>query len=379
MLWFPCRRILYAAFLSLLVVACSDKSGPPQQQPMAVTVVTLAPQPVTLKRSLSGRASPYRVAEVRPQVDGIIKERLFVEGASVDAGQALYQIDDSLYKANLASAEANLMRAKANLEAVKLKADRAKRLVKNNTVSKEQYDDAIAALGQAKADVKGASANADHARIMLGYARIAAPIAGWIDKSSVTPGALVTANQAMALTTIYQLDPIYVDLTLSSSEWLSLQQARAAGRIGQANQTVAIFLEDGSRYAHPGALSFTGVDVNPSTGSIQLRVVVPNPDHILLPGMYVRAEVNTGELPNAILVPQIGVTRDAQGNAVALVVNGDNKVERRVVTVGQAMKDKWLVKGGLSAGDRVIVEGVQKVRPGMLVNAMEFAKTATGG
>jgi len=371
------RNVICAALLALVLVSCSEEQPPLPPQKGAVTVAVLEAHPLTLTRTLPGRTSAFRTAEVRPQVDGIIEDRLFTEGDWVEAGQPLYQINDAIYRAELASAEAELSKAKASLKTLALKAERAEKLVKNNTVSRQHYDDAMAALGEGEAVVMAAEAMVDNAKIRVGYASISAPISGRIGKSSVTPGALVTANQAASLATIHQLDPIYVDMPLSSSEWLALKQAATSGQLDPAAETVTILLEDGTRYDQMGTLQFAGVDVTPSTGSILLRVLVPNPENLLLPGMYVRAEVNTGTLKQALLVPQKGVTRDPKGNALALVVDSEGKVEQRSISVGQAIGSDWLVKSGLSAGDRVIVEGLQKVRPGMPVDATEATQTRT--
>jgi membrane fusion protein (multidrug efflux system) len=365
-------------FLGLLVVlsaltACGHQAAPPQgSAAVPVTVVTLAPQSVTLTRELAGRSAAYLVAEVRPQVNGIIARRLFTEGGLVEAGQPLYQLDDATYRADDDSAKANLARAEATLVTARLNAVRSAELVKIDAVSKQDDENAAAALRQAEADVKAARAAADRTNVVLGYARITSPISGRIGKSMVTQGALVTANQAAALATVQQLDPIYVDLTQSSAELLELRRALAAGTLkGARDLPVAILLEDGTRYEHDGKLAFSDVTVDPTTGSFGLRVVVPNPDHILLPGMYVRAVIGDGERENALLVPQQGVARDPKGNTAAMVVGPDGKVEVRTVRVSRAIGDKWLVEEGLAAGDKVIVEGLQKIRPGAPVQATE--------
>ena len=365
-------------FLSLLAVvsaltACGHQAAPPQgSAAVPVTVVTLAPQSVTLTRELAGRSAAYLVAEVRPQVNGIIARRLFTEGGLVETGQPLYQLDDATYRADDDSAKANLARAEATLVTARLNAVRSAELVKIDAVSKQDDENAAAALRQAEADVKAARAAADRTNVVLGYARITSPISGRIGKSMVTQGALVTANQAAALATVQQLDPIYVDLTQSSAELLELRRALAAGTLkGARDLPVAILLEDGTRYEHDGKLAFSDVTVDPTTGSFGLRVVVPNPDHILLPGMYVRAVIGDGERENALLVPQQGVARDPKGNTAAMVVGPDGKVEVRTVRVSRAIGDKWLVEEGLAAGDKVIVEGLQKIRPGAPVQATE--------
>lgn len=370
---------LLTALLAIVPVlaACGSKDAAPQAPgAVPVTVVTLAPETVTLTRELPGRATPYLVAEVRPQVNGIIEKRLFTEGGLVAAGQPLYQIDDATYRASHASAEAALARARANLHSAQLVARRSEGLVAINAVSQQDHENAIAALKVAEADVAAAEAALASARVTLGYARITAPISGRIGKSTVTPGALVTANQSAPLATVQQLDPIYVDLTQSSAELLELRKALDAGKLeGARDLPVTILLEDGSQYPHEGKLAFAEVTVDPTTGSYALRVVVPNPEGMLLPGVYVRALIGSGVRQDALLVPQQGVARDPKGHTTALVVGADDKVEARAVEVSRAIGDKWLVEGGLVAGDRVIVEGLQKVRPGAPVQATEAGAT----
>lgn len=359
------------------LAACGDNSPPPAAAAVPVTVVTLKPENITLTRELPGRTNPFLVAEVRPQVSGIVKNRLFTEGGLVKADQPLYQLDDATYRADVASAQASLARAKATLTSARLTAKRTAELAKIDAVSRQDNENAIAAEAQAAADVKTAEAAVQRTSVILGYATITSPISGRIGKSSVTQGALVTANQPAALATVQQLDPIYVDLTQSSNELLQLRRELAAGTLTATNHVpVTIFLEDGTPYAHPGKLTFADVTVDPTTGSFLLRVLVPNPDDILLPGMYVRAEVSSGERPNGLLVPQRAIARDPKGNTSALVVDKDNKVEQRMVQVSRTIGDQWLVEGGLAAGDKVIVEGLQKVRPGSLVQASEASAAA---
>ncbi|QIK81688.1 efflux RND transporter periplasmic adaptor subunit [Lysobacter sp. HDW10] len=373
----PLRLVLLPLALSVAIAACGGDPAPPQQQAGAVTVVTLKSEPVTLTRELPGRTAPFLVAEVRPQVNGIVKRRLFTEGGLVNAGQPLYQLDDASYRADSNSTKANLARAQATLVTARLNAKRTSELAKIDAVSKQDDENATAALRQAEADVKAAQAAVDGSDVVLGYARITAPISGRIGKSSVTQGALVTANQAAPLATVQQLDPIYVDLTQSSSELLELRKGLAAGTLDSTDQLpVTILLEDGTPYSHLGKLAFSEVTVDPSTGSYALRVVVDNPDHLLLPGMYVRAAVGNGVRPDAILVPQPGIARDPKGNATAMVVGKDGKVEVRQVKVSRTIGDKWLVDSGLAAGDKVIVEGLQKIKPGMPVLATEAAPAA---
>jgi len=367
-----------AVFPFLFVVlfgfaACNkEPEGAQGSGPVPVTVVTLKPETVTLRRELPGRSTAFLVAEVRPQVDGIVLKRLFTEGGLVKQGQPLYQIDDATYRADLNSARANVVRAQATLESASLNAKRSAQLIQVDAVSQQDNENAAAALRQAQAELKAAQAEAARAETILNYARITSPIDGRIGKSSVTQGALVTANQSEPLATVQQLDPVYVDLTQSSAEWLQLRKQLAGGRMsGASDLPVTILLEDGTEYSKPGKLAFSEVSVDPTTGSFALRVVVPNPDHVLLPGMYVRAVVGTGIRENGLLVPQQGVQRDPKGGTTAMVVDGENKVAVREVRVSQTIGDKWLVEEGLAAGDRVVVEGLQKIRPGAPVQATE--------
>jgi len=360
---------LFAAIVLLALGACGRQASPPPQGKPAVTVVTLRTQPVTLTRELPGRTTAYVVAEVRPQVTGIVKERLFTEGSQVEEGEALYQLDDATYRAAYNSARASLARAEARLEVARLDAERASGLVKINAVSKQDYENAVAELSQAKADVGVAEAQVASTEVTLGYARIKSPIDGRVGKSAVTRGALVTGDQSAPLTTVQQLDPIYVDVTQSAGELLQLRQAFARDAVQSADGLpVTILLEDGTAYEHQGQLTFSDVAVDPMTGSLALRIVVPNPDHLLMPGMYVRAVVSNAVLEKGLLVPQQAIARDPKGNATALVVTADGTVEQRAVATRQAIGDQWLVSEGLAAGDRVIVEGLQKVRPGAAVD-----------
>lgn len=379
----PVRLLLpaAAALFALVATGCGKKSGGamPAGPAPEVTVVTLRPQPVTLTRELPGRTAAFVVAEVRPQVTGIVQERLFTEGGIVAAGQPLYQLDDATHRAELASAEAALARAQAAAELARLNARRIEELAQASAVSRQEFESSVAVHRQAAAEVQAAEAAVARARVMVGYGRIVSPIAGRIGRSTVTQGALVTANQADALATVQQLDPIYVDVTQSSREWIELRQGIDAGTLARPNGVpVTILLEDGTRYPHDGTLAFSEVSVTPSTGSIALRIVVPNPDGLLLPGMYVRAVVGTGVRESALLVPQPGIQRDPKGGASALVVNAAGQVEPRAVTVSRTVGDRWLVESGLAAGDRVIVQGLQKVRPGMPVAPVESAAPAAG-
>jgi membrane fusion protein (multidrug efflux system) len=350
-------------------------SGPMQGGTPEVGVVVVQPQRVALTTELSGRTSAFLIAEVRPQVGGIIQKRLFTEGADVKAGAVLYQIDPATYQAAYSSAKALLARAEANLNPARLKAERYKELVKINAVSQQDYDDASAALKLAEADVEASKAALETARINLAYTSVTAPISGRISRSSVTVGALVSASQGTALATIQQLDQVYVDVTQSSAEILRLKQALASGQLKKAiasQSKVKLILEDGTPYPLEGVLKFSEVTVDQTTGSVTLRTVFPNPKHILLPGMYVRAVLEEGVNDKAILIPQQGVTRNPAGNAMVMVVGAEDKVEPRVIKVERTVGDSWLVSEGLKAGDRVILEGLQKARPGTPVKAVLF-------
>ncbi|XLZ70395.1 efflux RND transporter periplasmic adaptor subunit [Massilia sp. SR12] len=360
-----------AAAVTAVLAGCGGKqAGPAQgaggQQAPEVAVYTVAPQALAMSTELPGRTAAFQVAEVRPQVGGLVQKRLFTEGSDVKAGAQLYQIDAATYQAAFNSAKASLAKAKANLAAAAPKVARYKELVAIEGVSRQDYDDAIAAHEQAKAEVEAAQAAVDSARINVDYTKVAAPISGRISRSNVTPGALVTAGQATALTTVQQLDPIYVDVTQSSEELLRLKREMDSGSLKKANgqAKVTLLLSDGSKYALPGKLQFSDVSVDPGTGNVTLRALFPNPKHDLLPGMFVRAVLETGVSEQAIAVPQMGVTRNPKGEATALVLNKEGKVEQRVLQTGGTIGDKWLVKSGLEAGDRVIVEGLQKVKPG---------------
>lgn len=375
-----------AAAVAAMVAGCGGKqAGPAQggaQQAPEVAVFTVAPQALAMSTELPGRTAAYQVAEVRPQVGGLIQKRLFTEGADVKAGVQLYQIDAATYEAAFNSAKANLAKAKANLAAATPKVARYKELVAIEGVSRQDYDDAVATHEQAKAEVEAAQAAVDSARINVDYTKVASPISGRISRSNVTPGALVTAGQATALTTVQQLDPIYVDVTQSSEELLRLKREMDSGSLkkGDGQAAVTLLLADGSKYALPGKLQFSDVSVDPGTGNVTLRALFPNPKHDLLPGMFVRAVLETGVSEQAIAVPQMGVTRNPKGEATALVLNKEGKVEQRVLQTGGTIGDKWLVKSGLVAGDRVIVEGLQKVKPGGEAHATSavVAKNTSG-
>ncbi|MEH3085394.1 MAG: efflux RND transporter periplasmic adaptor subunit [Xylophilus ampelinus] len=356
-----------AATAALFLAGCSRKQEAPPPAPVEVGVVTLQAQPQSLTTELPGRTSAFLSADIRPQVGGIVQKRLFAEGADVKAGQVLYQLDPSTYQAAQASAQAALARNRATAAVAQTSAARNAELVRIDAVSRQVNDQSQATLAQAQADVATAQAALETARINLGFTRIVAPISGRIGTSTVTPGALVTANQTTALATIQQIDPLYVDITQSSAEVLRWKRELAAGRLVRSGADAAriqLLLEDGSRYGREGRLQFAGVSVNPTSGAVTLRATVPNPDGLLLPGMYVRAVLQEGVDADAVLVPQQGVVRDPTGRATALVVGPDGKVARRPVTLGRAIGNRWLVLGGLAAGDRVVVEGSQKVRPG---------------
>jgi len=374
----PVRRLAPAALVALAaaLAACGQEAppAPPPPPPPEVVTVTIAPQTVSLNIELAGRTSPFLVAEVRPQVSGIIQERKFTEGSDVKAGQVLYQVDSAVYKANSESARAAQAKAEANVKSAQITANRYEELSRVDAVSRQARDDARAALALAKADVAAAKAAVESARISLDHTRITAPIAGRIGRSAVTAGALVTANQAQALATIQQLDPIYVDLTRSANELMQMRRDLASGKlrsVGKDQASVKLLLPDGSEYGQEGRLQFSEATVDPATGSVTLRAVFPNPDRQLLPGMYVRALLEEGVRDNAILAPQRGVTRDARGQAVAMVVDAEGKVEQRQLVTERTIGDQWLVSKGLAAGDRVIVEGLQKIRPGIPVTVVE--------
>jgi len=366
----------FIALFSLVLAACDDGNQQQQQAggPPEAGFITVEPQAFTLTTELPGRTTPYQVAEIRPQVNGIIEERLFEEGQEVNAGDALYRIDDSLYQAQVESAKADLARAQATLKSVRLRAQRFERLLEMKAVSQQEYDEAQAALGENQAQVAAARAAVDSARINLDYTTIEAPISGRIGRSSVTAGALVTASQAQALATIRQLDPIYVDLTQSARELRQLRVAMESGQleqVGEDKARVTLVLEDGTEYGQNGTLQFSEYAVDESTGSITLRALFPNPDGDLLPGLFVRAKLPQGQRDNAILVPQKAVTRDPQGTASALVIGDNNTVEKRQVETVRTVGNRWLIGDGLAAGDKLIVDGLQKIGPGMPVEGVD--------
>jgi membrane fusion protein, multidrug efflux system len=360
----------------LALTACKPAGNAPvTPPPPEVATITVSQRAVLLTTELPGRTSPYRIAEIRPQVNGLIQQRLFTEGSNVKAGQELYQIDPAPFRAALDNAQAALGRAEANLPAVKSRAERFKQALADKAVSQQDFEDAEAALKQAEADVRYYQAMVETARINLEYAHVVSPISGRIGTSTVTDGAIVTAYQPTALATIQQLDPIYVDVPQSTAELLRLQQRLADGRLtpgGTNGNQVQLILGNGTQYPLAGALQFRDVSVDPTTASVMLRAVFPNPEGVLLPGMFVRAVVQEGVNDSAVLIPQQAVSRDPKGIPVALVVDANGKVEQRKLTLDRAMGDQWLVAAGLSPGDRVIAEGIQKVRPGASVKAVPF-------
>ncbi|MDM5131975.1 efflux transporter periplasmic adaptor subunit [Aeromonas piscicola] len=377
------RSVGLALLASGLLTACGEQGsaqqGPGEMPPAAVDVVTLHTMPLQLTSELTGRSAPLRVAEVRPQVSGIILKRLFTEGSDVKAGQLLYQIDPAVYQANVASAKANLAKAQANEQSARLKAKRYAELVKVKAISSQEYDDADAAWKQQLAEIGAAKAALQSANINLAYTRITAPISGRIGKSAVTEGALVTAQQADSLTSIQQLDPMYVDVRQSTADLLRLKRQVAAGKLTQGQQDgakVRFQLEDGSSYSEEGSLQFSDVTVDETTGMVTLRVIVPNPHQLLLPGMFMRATLQEGERAEGLLVPQTAVTRTPKGGATVMVVTADNKVELREVQLSRIVGSDWVVESGLKTGERVIVAGLQKVKPGVVVAPTEQTATA---
>jgi len=373
--------LLFASSCFILA-GCNDSQSATNAAPKdpEVGVVTLALQSTTLKSELAGRTAAQMVAQIRPQVGGIVQKRAFTEGAMVKAGELLYQIDPASYQAAQASAKASVARAEATAAAARLKAKRQADLFAIEAISQQDNEDAQTALQQAEADVASARAALETASINLERTRIVSPIAGRVEASTVTPGALVTANQETALTTVQQLDPIYVDIPQSSLEVLQLRKALASGALKSEGDAarIRLVLEDGSTYTHEGKLQFAGVTVNTTTGAVTLRALVPNPERMLMPGMYVRARLDKGTDPEALLVPQPGIGRDNTGKATALVVTPENKVEQRKVVVAEAIGTNWRVTEGLKAGERVIVEGSGKVRPGQSVRVVDAQPIAAG-
>lgn len=358
----------------MLALAGCKEQAPPPPPPFEVGVVTVRPQSVAVTTELPGRTSPYLVAQVRARVTGIVLNRDFREGSRVKAHQSLFKIDAAPYKAALDAAKATLQKAEANLTSTTLQANRYKLLVASHAVSSQDYANAVAAQKQAAADVAGGRAAVEIARINLGYTDVTAPIEGIIGASDVTPGAYVQSSAATLMATVQQIDPIYVDLTQSTTDVMRMRGELADGRMQSAGPNeakVQLVLDNGSVYPLPGRLEFTDITVDPSTGSVELRALFPNPQHLLLPGMFVRARLREGINDRAILMPEAGVTHDAKGDPTALVVGPDNKVELRNLVANRIHGADWVVDSGLKPGDRVIVAGIQKVRPGMTVRAVE--------
>ncbi|ECE9310791.1 efflux RND transporter periplasmic adaptor subunit [Salmonella enterica subsp. enterica serovar Napoli] len=369
----------FIIFSAALLAGCNDQgdtqahAGEPQ-----VTVHVVETTPLAVTTELPGRTSAFRIAEVRPQVSGIVLKRNFTEGSDVEAGQSLYQIDPATYQADYDSAKGELAKSEAAAAIAHLTVKRYVPLVGTKYISQQEYDQAIADARQADAAVVAAKAAVESARINLAYTKVTSPISGRIGKSNVTEGALVTNGQSTELATVQQLDPIYVDVTQSSNDFMRLKQSVEQGNLHKdsASSTVQLVMENGQVYPIKGTLQFSDVTVDESTGSITLRAVFPNPQHSLLPGMFVRARIDEGVQPNAILVPQQGVTRTPRGDAMVMVVNDKSQVEARNVVATQAIGDKWLISEGLKPGDKVIVSGLQKARPGVQVKATTDAPAA---
>ena len=364
------------ALTALTLAACGkEDAGPPP--PPEVGVITLAPRTVAITDQLPGRTTAFRVAEVRPQVTGIVQKRLFGEGTEVKAGQQLFQIDAGSYRAALSQAQAALKRAEAQAVTAKLLEERYAPLIAANAVSKQENDEAIAARARAEADIAAARAQVESARINLVYTQVLSPINGRIGRALVTEGALVTSGQQSALATVQQLDPIYVDITQSSTELLRLQRQLASGELVKSDDNeaeVGLTLEDGSLYSERGRLKVSEVSVDPSTGSVVLRAVFPNPKRELLPGMFVRATLTRGTRAAALLVPQRGVSHTPRGEATVMVVGPDDKVSERVVTADRAIAGEWLITAGLEPGERVVLDGLQKIKPGAVVRPIPAAE-----
>jgi membrane fusion protein, multidrug efflux system len=358
----------FIALAAVLALTACSKEAPPAPPPPQVGVVTLGSGAAPLQTELPGRISALETSEVRPQISGIVRDRLFQEGAMVRAGQTLYIIADAPYRATLGTAQANLARARASINATRLQAQRYRELVGMNAVSRQEADNADAAAQQAAAEVAAQRAAVRSAQIDLDFTRIKAPISGRIGRSAVTPGALVQAGQAEILATIQRTDQVYVDISQSAAQLLDLREAMRAGGVTASRAApVRLILPNGKPYAREGRLQFSEVTVDPTSGAVTLRATFPNPDGVLLPGMFVRAQLTEGLRTNAVLAPQRGITRDQRGRAVALVVGRDNKVAQRFVTIDRPIGSNWIVSSGLRAGDRLIVEGMMAVRPGMVV------------
>lgn len=377
------RRIPTITFVIAVLLGlagCSGESqqasGAQQQRPATpVSVITLKAQPVVHEMILPGRITPSRQSQVRPQVDGVVTERLFEEGAQVEKGQQLYQIDDARYRAQLNSAIADVKSAQANLKTLEAKANRYKNLIKQNAVSQQEYDDVIAQKEQAQAAISVAEASVDVAKVNVGYTKVYAPISGQISRSYVTEGTLVTTNQAQQLATITQLNPIYIDMQESGSAILTLRQTMRS----KGSMPVELTLDEvtGEKYPHTGSVKFSEVTVDESTGSVALRAEMPNPEGVLLPGLFVKGHVVTGK-ENALLVPQRATTRQTDGSLSVYVVTDNNQVEGRALKIGKIYRDQYVVKSGVSEGERIIVTGYQKVKPGAMVNPSEWQPSSRG-
>ncbi|WP_028217812.1 efflux RND transporter periplasmic adaptor subunit [Paraburkholderia oxyphila] len=369
----PFRLITFAT-AAVVLAACGQKQSAPPPQTPEVGVVAVQPTSVPVVSELPGRTNAFLVAQVRARVDGIVLRREFTEGAVVNAGQRLYKIDPAPYIATLNNAKATLAKAKANLVTQNALVARYKVLVAANAVSKQDYDNAVSAQGQAQADVDAGKAAVDTAQINLGYTDVLSPITGKVGISQVTPGAYVQASQATLMSTVQQMDPMYVDLTQSSLDGLKLRRDVESGRLktnGPNAAKVTLVLEDGRTYAQQGKLQFTDVTVDQTTGSVTIRALFPNPDRVLLPGMFVRARIDEGTNDNAYLVPQVGVQHDQKGQATVLVVDGKNKVVVHPIVTSGTQGQDWVVESGLQPGDRVIVQGTEKVHPGTTVKAVD--------
>ena len=378
---------IFVLLLSL-AAGCADRRGQPpagaggERPPPEVGVVTVQPEAFTLMNELPGRTAPYEVAEVRPQITGIVEARLFTEGERVERGQPLYRIEDDRYSAALERARAEVELAEAALALASVRASRFEKLRQTDVLSRQNYDEAVAERSQAAARLAAAQADVRAAEIDLAYTTIVAPIGGRIGRSLVTPGALVTANQEAALATIRRLDPIYVDVTQSYDELKALRDAgaaRAMETVAPSEAEVTLLFEEGAAYSRRGKLKFSEYAVNEATGAVTLRAVFPNPDHDLLPGMFVRARLAQAERDSAILVPQRAISRDASGRASALVLTADDTVERRTVRTVRAVDDRWLIDEGLTEGDRLIVDGLQRIRPGTKVRPTEVGTALDEG
>jgi membrane fusion protein, multidrug efflux system len=375
------RVVLFLLLACYGLIGCDRKPVQPPPPIPEVTVQPVTTMKITLTTELPGRTSAYRVAEIRPQVNGLILKRLFTEGQDVKAGQMLYQIDPAPFQSALDNARAALGKAEASVPAIRLRVERFHDLLSDNSVSRQDYDDAFASLKQAEAEVAYWKATVATAQINLGYTAVKAPISGRIGISNVTDGAIVTAYQPVALATIQQLDPIYVDVPQSTSDLLGLKRRLKDGRLkknGAGSDKVKLIQEDGTPYSQEGALQFSDVTVDPTTGSVILRIVFPNPENMLLPGMFVQAVIKEGVNEQAILIPQQGVSRDSKGNPFALIVDAESKSAIRQLTLDRAIGDKWLLSAGLSPGDPLIVEGLMMLRPGTVVKATPFKEPQAG-